>query len=64
VWVAGRARNVPPSFAGEHEIDSTGVVELEGSPDAGWTLLSWQGSPVGGSDLADDNAEDPTGEAL
>ena len=64
VWVAGRATNVPPSFAGEHEIDNTGVVELEGSPEAGWTLLSWQGSPVGGSDLADDAAEDPTGEAL
>ncbi len=30
----------------------------------GWTLLSWQGTPVGGSDLVDDTAEDPTGETL
>ena len=48
VWVAGRATNVPPSFAGEHEIDNTGVVELDGSPERGWKLLSWQDQPVGG----------------
>lgn len=64
VWVAGRATNVPPSFAGENDIDNTGVVELEGSPEQGWTLLSWQGTPVGGAELADDTALDPTGEAL
>ena len=64
VWVAGRATNVPPSFAGEHDIENTGVVELDGSPEAGWTLLSWQGTPVGGQDLADPTAEDPTGETL
>ena len=64
VWVAGRAINVPPSFAGEHDIQNTGVVELDGSLDAGFTLLSWQGTPVGGSDLSDDSAEDPTGETL
>lgn len=64
VWVAGRAINVPPSFAGEHDIQNTGVVELDGSPADGWTLLSWQGTPVGGYDLVDDTAEDPTGETL
>jgi len=64
VWVAGRAINVPPSFAGEHDIQNTGVVELDGSLEAGFTLLSWQGTPVGGSDLSDDTAEDPTGETL
>lgn len=64
VWVAGRAINVPPMFAGEHDIQNTGVVELDGSLDAGFTLLSWQGTPVGGSDLQDATAEDPTGETL
>jgi probable phosphoglycerate mutase len=64
VWVAGRAINVPPSYAGEHEIDNTGIVELEGTPETGWTLLSWQGEPVGGPQLADPSAEDPTGETL
>lgn len=64
VWVAGRATNVPPTFAGEHDIDNTGVVELEGSPDDGWTLVTWQGIPVGGAQFADATAADPTGETL
>ncbi|MGV8896411.1 MAG: histidine phosphatase family protein [Rhodoglobus sp.] len=64
VWVAARVTNVPPSFSGENEIGNTGVIELEGNPDDGWVLLSWQGSPVGGSDLVDAAAIDPTGESL
>lgn len=64
VWVAGRANNVPPAFAGEHDIQNTGVIELDGTLETGFTLLSWQGTPVGGSDLSDDTAEDPTGETL
>jgi len=64
VWVAGRATNVPPTYAGEHDIDNTGVIELDGSPQDGWTLVSWQGTPVGGAQLADATAEDPTGETL
>jgi len=64
VWTAGRATNVAPIFAGGHELDNTGVVELTGSPEAGWTLVSWAGSPIGGPDLVDDSASDPTGEAV
>ena len=64
VWTAARARNVPPIFAGSHELENTGVVELEGSPVDGWTLISWAGAPVGGPSLVDDSAGDPTGDAL
>lgn len=64
VWVAGRARNVPPSFAGRHEIQNTGIVELVGTPEIGWTLVAWQGTPVGGPALSDERADDPTGETL
>lgn len=64
VWVAQRAINVPPTFAGDREIDNTGVVVLEGSPDDGWILRSWQGEPVGGGDLSDQLADDPTGESV
>ena len=64
VWVAGRAVNVPPSFAGKNDIQNTGVIELDGSNSTGWTLLSWQGTPVGGSDLIDVDAHDPTGETM
>jgi probable phosphoglycerate mutase len=64
VWTAGRAHNVPPIFAGANELDNTGVVELSGTPEDGWTLLSWAGIPVGGADLVGASAEDPTGESL
>jgi broad specificity phosphatase PhoE len=64
VWTAARATNVPPIFAGNHELDNTGVVELSGSPTEGWTLVSWAGAPIGGPDLVDDSAHDPTGEVI
>ena len=64
VWVAGRAANVPPSFAAEHDIRNTGIVELDGDPHNGWRLLTWQGTAVGGHDLDDPSAGDPTGDTL
>ena len=64
VWVAGRAVNIKPTFTAEHELDNTGVVELTGSPAEGWTLVSWQGSPVGGDYLADAAGEGPAGNPL
>jgi broad specificity phosphatase PhoE len=64
VWTAGRAPNVPPAFAGSHELDNTGIVELNGSPGDGWTLVSWAGSPVGRPGLADHSVGDPAEEAL
>jgi broad specificity phosphatase PhoE len=64
VWTAARARNVQPAFAGTHELDNTGVVELSGSPHDGWSLVSWAGQPVGGPQLVDQQADDPTGEPL
>ncbi|HEY0258441.1 MAG TPA: histidine phosphatase family protein [Lacisediminihabitans sp.] len=64
VWTAGRATNIPPVFAGRHELENTGVVELNGTPEDGWTLTSWAGLPVGGAELADAEAGDPTGGPL
>lgn len=64
VWTAERCMNVPPEFSGTHVLDNTGIVELEGDPESGWTLVAWQGTPVGGAELADAAADDPTGESL
>ncbi|MCY7287085.1 MAG: histidine phosphatase family protein, partial [Cryobacterium sp.] len=47
VWTAARANNVSPMFAGTTDLENTGVVELSGSPEAGWTLVSWVGLSVG-----------------
>ncbi|MCU1424841.1 MAG: histidine phosphatase family protein [Microbacteriaceae bacterium] len=64
VWVARHARNVSPVFAGQHDLMNTGIVVVEGSFDDGWSLTEWQGTPIGGSELSDATAADPTGETL
>jgi broad specificity phosphatase PhoE len=64
VWVAAHAGNVAASFAGENDLDNTGVVVVEGSFDDGWTLTRWADQPIGGAELADATAADPTGEPL
>ncbi|QDY89787.1 histidine phosphatase family protein [Arthrobacter sp. UKPF54-2] len=61
VWAGLRAANVDPGFAARHVLANTGIVALEGDPDAGWRLIHWDDSPVGGLALADPTAEDPTG---
>ncbi len=45
-WVSGRARNVTPEFGIEHQLDNTGIVTLDGSPECGWTLTDWAGTPI------------------
>ena len=53
VWAGLRAGNIEPDFAIRHVLDNTGIVALEGDPDAGWELIHWDDSPVGGLALAD-----------
>lgn len=64
VWCAARADNLPPNYTAFSNLDNTGVVILEGGPDAGWNVESWAGQPVGGMQLHDPRAEDVTGEPL
>jgi len=59
VWTAARALNMAPRFAVENDLDNTGVVELTGSHQEGWALVSWAGMPVGGGQLTDPSADDP-----
>ena len=61
VWAAGPDSNLPPRFTAERDLGNTGIVILEGEPGA-WTVVSWQGEPVGGADLDDEAARDVTGE--
>jgi probable phosphoglycerate mutase len=63
VWAAARTHNIDTGFAARHVLANTGIVALDGDPDAGWNLLHWDGSPVGGLALADPTAEDPTGDS-
>lgn len=42
-WAAARARNVTPGFAASSPLSNTGVVVLEGSPEDGWSAVTWDG---------------------
>ena len=64
VWVAAHATNVAPMFTAENNLGNTGIVIVDGSFAAGWTLTRWADQPIGGPELADASAEDPTGEPL
>ncbi|AWB88492.1 histidine phosphatase family protein [Salinibacterium hongtaonis] len=64
VWVARNATNVGPKFAAENALDNTGIVVMEGSFAEGWVLTRWQDRPIGGTEVADASAADPTGEGL
>lgn len=64
VWVAAHATNVPSVFAAENSLENTGVVVVDGSFTDGWTLTRWAGKPIGGAELDDATAADPTGETL
>ncbi len=61
VWAGLRASNVQPGFAARHVLANTGIIALDGSPDSGWRLIHWDGSPVGGLNLAGPPAADPMG---
>lgn len=43
-------------------LDNTGMVELVGDPERGWTLGSWVGEPLGGTSLLGDRSRDVTGD--
>lgn len=63
-WAGTTATNLDETFSAGQVLENTGVVELEGSPESGWRVVSWEGRPVGGEDLVDRAAPDPTGERL
>ncbi|MDR6416772.1 histidine phosphatase family protein [Pseudarthrobacter sulfonivorans] len=62
-WTGLRAADADADFVARHILANTGIVAVEGDPDAGWKLIHWDGSPIGGLALADPTAEDPMGDA-
>ncbi|GAA4155191.1 histidine phosphatase family protein [Gryllotalpicola daejeonensis] len=63
-WVGARALNISGEFTLHNPLDNTGVAALEGSVEQGWRLVSWADQPVGGAQLHDELAPDPTGERV
>ena len=63
-WIASRTADVNVRYAAAHELANTGIVIANGSMTDGWVVEEWDGAPMGGAQLADPSADDPTGEVL
>jgi broad specificity phosphatase PhoE len=63
-WVAARCDNTDGEFAGTHQLGNTGAAILEGDRVQSWRLVDWLSAPLGGSELNDAAALDPTGRAV
>lgn len=61
-WVSTRMTPHPAAPPATQPLHNTALVVLDGDPDTGWEMVSWQGHPVGGDLLEDPTAEDPTGD--
>jgi broad specificity phosphatase PhoE len=64
VWSGSRAGNLSADYTAHRHLDNTGVVVLTGSPEGGWLAETWMGEPIGGLELADHTAADPTGDPI
>jgi Fructose-2,6-bisphosphatase len=62
-WASWVPANIPSDFGRTHPLDNTAMVVVTGSPVDGWNVSSWAGEPVGGAELEDATASDPTGSA-
>ncbi|MBS2939570.1 histidine phosphatase family protein [Nocardioides sp. J2M5] len=61
-WATTRMTPHPDAPPATQPLHNTALIVLDGDPDAGWEMVSWQGHPVGGDLLEDPAAEDPTGD--
>jgi broad specificity phosphatase PhoE len=59
-WASAISQNIDEAFSRVHDLPNTAMIVLEGSPSAGWTAIHWDGEPVGGRELDDPTAIDPT----
>ena len=56
-WASLRADNLDDGFGARHPLRNTGIVVLDGNPEAGWTALSWTGVAfAGGVPVAETDA--------
>lgn len=59
-WAATRSQNIDPPALARSYLSNTGVLVLDGSPEAGWTCLTWEDEAMGGPELTDRH-DGPTG---
>lgn len=52
-WAAYRARNIAPGFVPKNPLHNTGMIVLDGTPDDGWTVVTWVDEAIGGAAVDD-----------
>jgi len=62
-WVSRRVHDAETHPQAQQPLHNTACITVEGHPDTGWELVDWQGDPLGGHDLDDPAAPDPTADA-
>ena len=62
VWASGRVRGLGAELMEHTPLHNTALIEAEGDPDAGWSLVRWSPEPAGGAELRMTVEADPTGE--
>lgn len=67
-WVANRVNGSAHHEKATEGFHNTACIELDGTPEDGWTVISWSedaiGGPLDGQSLDDETAPDPTGGEL
>lgn len=63
-WASARVRGADLEMIERTPLANTGLVAIEGDPDAGWHLVDWSSRPLGGAHLITPVEDDPTGEAV
>jgi probable phosphoglycerate mutase len=58
-WVGNRAVNVGAQFIADNPLRNTGIVIVDGSPEDGWSVLTWMGEAIGGPALDDAGTAGP-----
>jgi probable phosphoglycerate mutase len=61
-WTGAHADNLDAAYIRAHRLGNTALVEMHGDFKTGWTCVSWTSDPLGGQELVDRSAHDPTGE--
>jgi len=62
-WVSCRVPGADQHPDAHGHLHNTACIVVEGHPDTGWELIDWHADPLGGHDLEDPAAPDPTADA-
>jgi broad specificity phosphatase PhoE len=59
-WAAYSAKNIAADFVPKNPLHNTGMIILEGDPQAGWDVVSWVDEAIGGAAVDDPGAAGAT----